>query len=148
MTLSLEKGKFLFDLDQLQRACSSYWQRKQVSWDTIDTCTVGFWNPTDPRNTDRRPTHESLRKNVRFQEKLTCSKERGRVWFAFWSNVIWTIPGSTIWSAENDYEFRGPVGHPSGQKDVGGRRRHTHTADKVLTHGQTLLFYRYRFLHY
>ena len=36
-------------------------------------------------------------------------------------------------------------GDPSGQRHVGGRRRDTHTADKVLTHGQTLLFYRYRF---
>ena len=38
-------------------------------------------------------------------------------------------------------------GDPSGQKHVGGRRRHTHTADKVLIHGQTLLFYRYRFIY-
>ena len=36
-------------------------------------------------------------------------------------------------------------GDPSGQKHVGGRRQDTHTADKVRTHGQTLLFYRYRF---
>ena len=34
-------------------------------------------------------------------------------------------------------------GDPSGQRHVGGRRRDTHTADKVLTHDQTLLFYRY-----
>ena len=32
-------------------------------------------------------------------------------------------------------------GDPSGQRHVGGRRD-THTTDKVLTHGQTLLFYR------
>ena len=35
-------------------------------------------------------------------------------------------------------------GDLSGQKHVGGRRRDTHTADKVRTHGHTLLFYRYR----
>ena len=34
-------------------------------------------------------------------------------------------------------------GDPSGQRHVGGRRRDTHTADKVLTHGHTLLFYIY-----
>ena len=36
-------------------------------------------------------------------------------------------------------------GDPSGQRHVGRRRRDTHTADKVLTHGHTLLFYIYRF---
>ena len=41
-------------------------------------------------------------------------------------------------NGENDRdEFRGPV----VQRHVGGRRRDTHTADKVLTHGHTLLFY-------
>ena len=37
-------------------------------------------------------------------------------------------------------------GDPSGQRHVGGWRRDTHTADKVLTHGHTLLFYRYRYV--
>ena len=38
-------------------------------------------------------------------------------------------------------------GDPSGQRHVGGRRRDTHTADKVLTHGHTLLFYIYRYIY-
>ena len=33
-------------------------------------------------------------------------------------------------------------GDPSGQWHVGGRRRDTHTADKVLTHGHTLQYCR------
>ena len=58
---------------------------------------------------------------------------RGRVWFAFWR--------------DRGFDQRRTVtnfGDPSGQKYVGGRRRDTHTADKVRTHGHTLLFYWYR----
>ena len=53
------------------------------------------------------------------------------------------------WSRARRFDQRRTIvyfGDPSGQKHVGGRRRGTHTADKVRTHGQTLLFYRYRFL--
>ena len=39
-------------------------------------------------------------------------------------------------------KFWGFVGFCRRQKHVGGRRRDTHTADEVLTHGQMLLFYR------
>ena len=49
---------------------------------------------------------------------------RGRVWFSWWSSMISMIPGSTIWSTKNHCIIRGPVGR---------------------THGQTLLFYRYRY---
>ena len=54
-------------------------------------------------------------------------------------------PGSDdLLNGENDRdEFRGPVGPVAY---VGGRRRDTHTADKVLTHGHTLLFYIYRLI--
>ena len=42
---------------------------------------------------------------------------RGWVWFAFWNNVISTIPGSTIWWTENDSKFRGLVGTEARHDD-------------------------------
>ena len=47
-------------------------------------------------------------------------------------------------NGENDRDEFRKFGDPPGQRHVGGRRRDTHTPDKVLTHGHTLLFYRYR----
>ena len=49
---------------------------------------------------------------------------------------------------QNDFDNPGevPETHPKfrlRQKHVRGQRRDTHTADKMLTHQQTLLFYRY-----
>ena len=39
------RGSFLaWAGGQLQKACSSYWQRMWVSWETIDTWMVGFWS--------------------------------------------------------------------------------------------------------
>ena len=68
---------------------------------------------------------------------------RRMVWFAGWSPVISTIRGASL-----GFDQRRMIpnfGDPSGEKRVGGRRRDTHTADKMLTHGHALLFYRYRY---
>ena len=89
-------------------------------------------------------------KTVRLGKSLgTCSKKgcswvgfsRRRVWFAFWAPWFRR-------SGERGFDCQRRMipsfGDPLDQRHVGGWRRDTHTADKVLTHGQTLLFYRYR----
>ena len=50
---------------------------------------------------------------------------RGWVWFAFWNNVISTIPGSTIcyWWTENDSKFRGLVGTEARHDDSSNWQR-------------------------
>ena len=93
-----KKGKFLFELQQLQRACSSYWQHIVVPQvrsirEKINTWTVGFWNffyPTDPRNADR-PTHERLRKKVRFH-----AERRVLVRLRFWEAGFRLLFGATF----------------------------------------------------
>ena len=112
------------------------WMLKLVLPDWSSKC----WQ-TDPR----KPA-----KSVGFQEKLHA---QGRVLFrlGFWeAELVCFLKQRDFDDPEiDDFDQRirrkiTNFGDPSGQKHVGGRRRDTHTADKVLTHGQTLLFYRYR----
>ena len=142
------KGKDLFCLEpgfqlRQKRTCSSYLQRMCVPWETLDTWTVGFRNlfyPTDPRNNDRL-THarKSAKKLSDFRKSLHVQRLGdvyvSQVWFVFWSAVILTIRGPRIWSTN--------FGDASGQRHVGGRCR-GYAHGQVRTHGQTLLFYRYR----
>ena len=151
-----EHGRNGKDLFKLDRAASfgrkghesSYLQRMWVLWQAIDTWTIGYWNlfyPTDTRNTDRL-TQESLRqklsKSLHVQRKVV-------VRWGFWEAGFGLLSGAPWFrrSGERGFDQRRMIpnfGDPSSQRHVGGRRRDTHTADKVLTHGQTLLFYRYR----
>ena len=98
--------------------------------------------PTD------RPT-KVREKNVRLQESVWAQR-RVLVNLGFWEAGFGLLFGATWFQLSGDLRFDQQrtitnFGDPSGQRHVGGRRRDTHTADKVLTHGQTLLFYRYRY---
>ena len=72
------KGIFLFELEQLQRACSLYWQLilvPQLGYDRyVDGWILKLFYPTDPpRNTDR-PTLESPRKMPNFRKSLLAQR--------------------------------------------------------------------------
>ena len=96
--------------------------------------------------TDRPTNRKSAKKTVRFSEKLTCLHE-------FWLSVIFERQGLVFFVEQHDFDDPGiddlineepsPISGTRRARHVGGRRRDTHTA-KVRTHGQTLLFYRYR----
>ena len=138
---SSSRDPFLYPFtDQTDSACRLV---------ALRSIRVGCWvwklsYPADPRNTDR-PSNESLRKNYSSLGKANMLKvdcgifDTGTNWFHLWTNAILVDPGSMIWSMKNPYLS---FVDPSGEKHVGGRRRDTHTVDKVGTHGQTLLFYR------
>ena len=91
------------------------------------------YRQTDPRKSA---------KNVRFQENAP-RRVLLRVgnWEAGFGLLVVAAWFRQSWQQRTITKFR----DLSSQKHVGWRRRHTHTADKVLTPGQTLLFYRYRF---
>ena len=118
---------------------------------TIDSWTIGFWSlfyPTDTRNTDRLAQENRRQKLSDFRKSLHVQR-RVAVRWGFWDAGFGLLSGAPwFWrSGERGFDQRRMIsnfGDPSGQGHVGGRRQDTHTADKVLTHGQTLLFYRYR----
>ena len=66
--------------------------------------------------------------------------------------VIFERQGFVLFVEQRDFDDPGiddlinekpsPISGNRRARHVGGRRRDTHTADKVRTHGQTLLFYR------
>ena len=134
--------------------CSLYWQHMRVVWGNdryVDGWFLKLFYSTSPRSTDR-PTHESLQKKLSDFRNSLHVQIRVEVRRRFWEAGFSLLSGATWFHRSRDRGFdqRRMIpnfGDPSGQRHVGGRRRDTHTADKVLTHGQTLLFYRYRVLH-
>ena len=72
----------------------------------------------------------------------------------FQLSVIFERQGLVFFVEQHDFDDPGiddlinqpsPISGTRRARHVGGRRRDTHTAE-VRTHGQTLLFYRYRLL--
>ena len=97
-----------------------------------------------------RLTQESLRQKLSNFRKSLRVQRRVVVWWGFWEAGF----GLLSWApwfrrfGERGFDQRRMIlnfGDPSGQRHVGERRRDTHTANKVLTHGQTQLFSRYRY---
>ena len=123
-----------------------------VPWQTIGTRTIGFWNlfyPTVTRNTDRL-TQESLLQNLSDFRKSLNVQRRVAVRWGFCDAGFGLLSGATWFRRSGEQGFDQwrmhmipNFGDPSGQRHVGGRHRDTHTAEKVLTHGHTLLFFRY-----
>ena len=111
--------------------------------------TVGFWNFFTLRILKDRQTNprKSAKKLSDFRKSLHV-QSRVVVQWDFWETGFGLLFGATwFWQSRNrQFDQRRMTtnfGEPSGQKNAGGRRRDTHTADKVRSHGQTLLFYRY-----
>ena len=100
---------------------------------------LDFETWTDQTTKPRKCAKKNLfdKKSFIFKVELLIFERLGLV--CFLDHRDFDNPESDdLMNGENDRdEFRGPVG---------GRRRDTHTADKVLTHGHTLLFYRYRYI--
>ena len=154
-------GKDLFKLDRAASfgrkghvrrtysvpVCGFFDKQSIRGWLDFETCfTRRILEKTD------RLTQESLwpklsafRKSLHVQRKVVVRWGAWEAGFGLLSGAPW------FWrSGERGFDQRRMIpnfGDPSGQRHVGGRRRNTHTADKVLTHGHTLLFYIYR-LHF
>ena len=115
------------------------WMLKLVLPDWSSKC-----RPTDPR----KPA-----KNVGLQEKLNAERKvfvRLDFWEAeldllFEATWFWRSRDRRFRSTctEKDYEFRGPVG-PKACRSTALPYAHGRLDLTVRTHGQTLLFYRYR----
>ena len=88
------------------------------------------------------PMQESLRKNCPILGKLTCLKARWRLWesgfglLSILEHRDFDDPGT----ADLINEFRGRVGPEACRRTAPG-----YAHGQVRTHGQTLLFYRYRY---
>ena len=98
-----------------------------------------YWQ-TDPRKTGKKLP--DFRKSLHVQRRVVF-------WWGFWEAGFGLLSWAPwFWrSGERSFDQRRMIPNfrdPSGHRHVGGRRRDMHTADKVWTHGQTLLFYRYR----
>ena len=116
-----EKESFFSSVEQLQRACSLYWQRILVRWDAIDTWKVGFGNFFTRLFGLERPTESD--RPTRVREKMSdfrCPKDLRSVLvrLGFWEAELGLLFEATwFWrprdrrfrSTEKDYEFRGPV---------------------------------------
>ena len=107
---------------EAQHDDSSYWQR------TVDTWMARFWNVDGPNHKTTKVCKKTLLISF-IQFKVELLILRDWVWFAFWSTVISTIPGATIWWTARRTIVTN-FGDPSGKRHVGGRRRDTHTVIK------------------
>ena len=112
----------LEQLQHVQRACA----RTILRTDNVRSIRgrSDFETWTDQTTKPRKPrNHEGVLKKTFWWEMLKkgfifkVELWRGWVWFAFWNNVISTIPGSTIWWTENDSKFRGLDGTEARHDD-------------------------------
>ena len=131
-----EKERFFYSsVEQLQRACSLYWQLILVRWDTIDTWKVGFGNfftrlihaasnyrqsQTDPQKSEKKCPISDAQRSVLVRlgferQSLVCFlKQRD-------------FDDPEIDGLDQQRKITN-FGDPSVKQHVGGRRRHTHTA--------------------
>ena len=127
VTVSLEKRQVSLQLEQLQRACSSNWQRRSSGYDRyVDGWILKLFLPdwsSKCRQTDPR---KSTKINVRLVsgkaymlkgELVRLGFLRGSVWFAFWSNLFLPPVLSTPPSH--------PLSIPGGSGEVARKKRTT-----------------------